>query len=159
MNREKSQTKPRLTFIVLGLLNVLLWSPPALAAGVEPRTLVAGTPIRLPLIEGKDIRFTLVSTQQGLAQSRVDHMLQDRRGFIWIGTYNGLNRYDGYRLRTCKPVSNNSDSLAACKSARYSRTDPGSCGSAPTQGLDRFDPATDGTEFVGTLKQRSGSTQ
>ena len=158
MNRAKSQTKPRLTFIVLGLLNVLLWSPPALAAGAEPRTLVAGTPIRLPIIEGKDIRFTHVSTEQGLSQSRVDHMLQDRRGFIWIGTYNGLNRYDGYRLRTCKPDRTTRTAWAACKSARYSRTDRRSCGSAPTQGLDRFDPATDGTEFVGTLKQRSGST-
>jgi hypothetical protein len=35
MNRAKSRTKPGLTFIVLGLLNVLLWSPPALAAGAE----------------------------------------------------------------------------------------------------------------------------
>ena len=80
-------------------------------AGAEPRPLVAGTPIRLPLIEGKDIRFTHLSTEQGLSQSRVDHMLQDRRGFIWIGTYNGLNRYDGYRFKTYKPDPNNPNSL------------------------------------------------
>jgi len=72
-------------------------------AAAEPRPLAAGAPIRLPLIEGKDIRFTHLSTEQGLSQSRVDHMLQDRRGFIWIGTYNGLNRYDGYRFETYKP--------------------------------------------------------
>ena len=80
-------------------------------AGAQPRPLVAGTPITLPLIEGKDIRFTHLSTEQGLSQSRVDHMLQDRRGFIWIGTYNGLNRYDGYSFKTYKPDPNNPNSL------------------------------------------------
>ena len=39
-------------------------------------------------------------------------MLQDRRGFIWIGTYNGLNRYDGYRVKTYKPDPNNPNSLS-----------------------------------------------
>jgi ligand-binding sensor domain-containing protein len=82
------------------------------AVAAEPRPLVAGTPIRLPLIEGKGIRFTHLSTDQGLSQSRVDHMLQDRRGFIWIGTYNGLNRYDGYRFKVYKPDPNNPNSLA-----------------------------------------------
>src|SRR5678816_724391 len=81
------------------------------AGGAEPRPLVAGRPIRLPLIEGTDIRFTHLSTEQGLSQSRVDHMLQDRRGFIWIGTYNGLNRYDGYGFKTYKPDPDNPNSL------------------------------------------------
>ena len=81
------------------------------AAGGEPRPLVAGKPIRLPLIEGKEIRFTHLSTEQGLSQSRVDHMLQDRRGFIWIGTYNGLNRYDGYRFKIYKPDAEQPEQL------------------------------------------------
>ena len=91
-------------------------------------------PIRLPLIEGKDIRFTHLSTEQGLSQSRVDHMLQDRRGFIWIGTNNGLNRYDGYRFKTYKPDPNNPNSLGDPLVTRYSKTDPGSYGSASTRG-------------------------
>ena len=91
------------------MVSLVFSLPPT--AGAQPRPLVAGAPIRLPLIEGKDIRFTHLSTEQGLSQSRVDHMLQDRRGFIWIGTYNGLNRYDGYRFKTYKPDPNNPNSL------------------------------------------------
>src|SRR3974377_2392404 len=83
------------------------------ATGAEPRPLVAAEPIRLPLVEGKDIRFTHLSTEHGLSQSRVDHMLQDRRGFIWIGTYNGLNRYDGYRFKTTKPIRGTRKTWAA----------------------------------------------
>jgi ligand-binding sensor domain-containing protein len=34
----------------------------------------------------------------GLSQSSVEHILQDRLGFLWFGTQEGLNRYDGYRF-------------------------------------------------------------
>src|ERR1700740_3330249 len=51
--------------------------------------------IRLPVVEGKDIRFARISTSQGLSQVRVSDMVQDDQGFIWFGTINGLNRYDG----------------------------------------------------------------
>ena len=54
-------------------------------------------PIRLPVIDAKDLRFTRFSTEQGLSRSRVDHMLQDNHGFLWFGTHNGLNRFDGYQ--------------------------------------------------------------
>ncbi len=40
-------------------------------------------------------RFERISIQQGLSQITVTAMLQDRKGLIWIGTQDGLNRYDG----------------------------------------------------------------
>ncbi len=43
------------------------------------------------------VRFTV---QEGLAQSQVTTLLQDRTGFLWIGTQGGLSRYDGDRFRT-----------------------------------------------------------
>ncbi len=36
------------------------------------------------------------STQDGLAQSQVRAIAQDRQGYLWLGTLNGLSRYDGY---------------------------------------------------------------
>lgn len=39
-------------------------------------------------------------------------LLQDRLGFLWIGSYEGLMRYDGYRLRTFRNDPNNSNSLS-----------------------------------------------
>ncbi len=41
-------------------------------------------------------KFSHYSTTNGLSQSNVTCILQDKLGFLWFGTQNGLNRYDGY---------------------------------------------------------------
>lgn len=43
-------------------------------------------------------RFARLSVEDGLSQSSVQQILQDRRGLMWFGTQEGLNRYDGYRF-------------------------------------------------------------
>jgi ligand-binding sensor domain-containing protein/signal transduction histidine kinase len=97
-------------------------------------------PIRLPLIEGKDIRFTHYSTEQGLSESRVDHMLQDAQGFLWFGTYNGLNRFDGYHFQVYKPEADNPNSLGGVMIYALFQDRSGVLWIAVDQGLDRFDP-------------------
>jgi ligand-binding sensor domain-containing protein/two-component sensor histidine kinase len=42
---------------------------------------------------------TYLTTQDGLSQNYVYCILQDKRGFMWFGTRNGLNRYDGYNFK------------------------------------------------------------
>lgn len=44
----------------------------------------------------KDIFFRSFSVNHGLSQNDVTSILQDEIGYIWIGTYDGLNRYDGF---------------------------------------------------------------
>ncbi len=39
-----------------------------------------------------------VKIEDGLSQSTVNCMLQDKKGYLWFGTANGLNRYDGYNF-------------------------------------------------------------
>jgi ligand-binding sensor domain-containing protein len=99
--------------------------------------------IRLPIVEGQRIRFAHLSTEQGLSQSRVDHMLQDRRGFIWIGTLNGLNRYDGYRFKAYKPVPDNPNSLGGLRVFAVFEDRAGILWIGVDQELDRFDPVTE----------------
>ena len=43
-------------------------------------------------------RFTRLSVEDGLSQSSVQQILQDRKGLLWFGTQEGLNRFDGYRF-------------------------------------------------------------
>jgi diguanylate cyclase (GGDEF)-like protein len=58
----------------------------------------------------RPIRFDRLSLEQGLTQSTVMDVLQDRRGYIWLATEDGLNRYDGasfkaYRHDPADPAS------------------------------------------------------
>ncbi len=47
-----------------------------------------------------DMKFRRLDTRDGLSNSQINYLFQDSKGFIWIGTSYGLNRYDGYRFRT-----------------------------------------------------------
>ncbi|GAB3420902.1 two-component regulator propeller domain-containing protein [Niabella aquatica] len=40
-----------------------------------------------------------LGSSQGLSNNSVRAIFQDSRGFMWFGTYDGLNRYDGYEFK------------------------------------------------------------
>ncbi len=44
------------------------------------------------------VEFQHVGSEQGLSQATVRCIFQDRQGFLWFGTQDGLNKYDGYTL-------------------------------------------------------------
>lgn len=47
-----------------------------------------------------DLKFRRLDTRDGLSNSQVLCVYRDSKGFVWIGTPYGLNRYDGYRMKT-----------------------------------------------------------
>lgn len=47
-----------------------------------------------------DMKFRRLDTRDGLSSSQINCFFKDSRGFVWIGTAYGLNRYDGYRVKT-----------------------------------------------------------
>jgi signal transduction histidine kinase/ligand-binding sensor domain-containing protein/AraC-like DNA-binding protein len=53
-----------------------------------------------PDIHPDQIRFSYITTNDGLPQNTVDCILKDSRGFMWFGTGNGVCRYDGYTFKT-----------------------------------------------------------
>lgn len=61
--------------------------------------------------KNRELHFSQITTKDGLSQNTVRDILQDRRGFIWAGTVDGLNRYDGYQIVTYKPQIGNPKSL------------------------------------------------
>lgn len=58
-----------------------------------------------------NIRFGRLGVSRGLSQSAVNCILQDRQGFLWIGTQDGLNRYDGYTFKIFRPASNDPQTI------------------------------------------------
>ena len=47
----------------------------------------------------ENIKFNNLTIEDGLSQSTVETMYQDSRGYIWIGTNDGLNRYNGNEFK------------------------------------------------------------
>ena len=50
--------------------------------------------------------------EQGLSNNAVTCIYQDHNGFMWFGTYDGLNRYEGYGFKVFRNKFNDSNSLA-----------------------------------------------
>ena len=95
------------------------------------------------------LRFERLTIEQGLSQNNVYSLLQDQAGFIWIGTADGLNRYDGYSFTVYKadPADPRSLSNNAVLALLEDRT--GDIWAATRRGLNRFDRATNSfTHFL-----------
>ncbi len=57
------------------------------------------------------LRFSAITTQQGLSNNWVRCIYQDNNGFIWAGTADGLNRFDGFGCKVFRPVDEKGRSL------------------------------------------------
>jgi signal transduction histidine kinase/ligand-binding sensor domain-containing protein/DNA-binding response OmpR family regulator len=90
------------------------------------------------------IQFKHLTTEDGLSNNLLASVVKDSKGFVWIATLDGLNRYDGKKIKTY----------------RHSEDDPNSLGSnevfslcvdpygtlwigADSRGLNRYNPETD----------------
>ena len=58
-----------------------------------------------------ELKFRRLDTREGLSNSTVASILRDSRGYVWLGTGYGLNRYDGYRVRTYYSYDKDTTSL------------------------------------------------
>jgi len=64
------------------------------------------------LAQFTDLKFSHFSIEDGLSQNTINCMLKDDKGFIWIGTQDGLNRYDGYKFKIFRNEPSNTNSLS-----------------------------------------------
>jgi ligand-binding sensor domain-containing protein/signal transduction histidine kinase/DNA-binding response OmpR family regulator len=58
-----------------------------------------------------ELKFARLSLEHGLSQNSITCILRDHRGYLWIGTHDGLNRYDGYQFKIFKNETGNPNSL------------------------------------------------
>ncbi len=62
--------------------------------------------------EMKNTRFVRLTLEDGLSQASVRAILQDRQGFMWFGTEEGLNRYDGHQFKIYLHDSEKTNSIS-----------------------------------------------
>ena len=63
------------------------------------------------LLHGQDHYFKHFQVEQGLSNNTATCIIQDRKGFIWVGTKDGLNRFDGYNFKVFRNIPGDSTSL------------------------------------------------
>ena len=61
----------------------------------------------------QSIYFDHLTIEEGLSQNDINCILQDHKGFMWFGTNDGLNRFDGYEFDIFKPDPGNSNSISS----------------------------------------------
>jgi signal transduction histidine kinase/ligand-binding sensor domain-containing protein len=59
----------------------------------------------------KELQFRFLTPKDGLSSSSINTIFQDHIGYIWIGTYNGLNRYDGYEFKVYNQSGSDTNSF------------------------------------------------
>ena len=59
-----------------------------------------------------DYGFQHLTTDNGLSHDLVHSIVKDKRGFMWFGTLNGLNRFDGFQFRTFRHIKDDSNSIS-----------------------------------------------
>lgn len=68
--------------------------------------------LRITYAQIQDISFQRISLEQGLSQSIVESIVQGKRGFMWFGTEDGLNIYDGYGFEVLRNDPDDMNSLS-----------------------------------------------
>mgnify|MGYP003575338233 FL=1 len=97
----------------------------------------------LSVIAQRQIPFKHLSINDGLSQNTVFSMHQDAKGFIWIGTEDGLNRYDGYEFKVFKNELNNNKSLANNQVNVIAETSARTLLIGTTGGISIYNPKTE----------------
>jgi len=97
----------------------------------------------VPLSFALTPRFEHLTTDDGLPENSIRSILQDRHGFLWFGTHNGLARYDGYNMEVFLPDPEDTNSIFPRFLIALAEDDAGMIwiGSS-SNGLARYDPGT-----------------
>ena len=82
----------------------------------------------------------LYTTENSLPNSKVNHIYQDGRGFVWISTENGLARFDGRDFQTFRFLRNKTDVLASDLVLSVFEDSRGTLWTGTSKGLQTFDP-------------------
>ncbi|MGI9543999.1 MAG: two-component regulator propeller domain-containing protein, partial [Cyclobacteriaceae bacterium] len=89
------------------------------------------------------MKFEQLTMEQGLSQTSVACILQDKRGFMWFGTEDGLNKYDGYQFKVYRHIPGDTLSLGGNVITSMIEDVNGYLWIGTGNGLSKYDPTTD----------------
>lgn len=132
---------------MLVIMKILFCLWRLLRSGFIILPIIVATPLHAQISKNpawQNFKFERLSVEQGLSQCTVGAIFQDRRGFLWIGTSDGLNRYDGYSFKHYKHIPGDSTSLSHNAVTAIAEDGLGRLWIGTGEGgLNRFDPQHD----------------
>ncbi|AHM59137.1 signal transduction histidine kinase [Flammeovirgaceae bacterium 311] len=85
-------------------------------------------------------KFSLLDVSKGLSNNQVNCFLRDSRGYLWIGTADGLNRFDGTKVKIYQHDPRDSSSIRGNTINRMFEDPAGKLWIVTTDGISIFDP-------------------
>ena len=108
------------------MLLLLVTIQPALAGALSQRA------------QPNTVRFENISVKDGLSHENVQAILQDREGYLWFGTRDGLNKYNGYEISIYRNAPDNINSLLDNNILALCEDSKGRLWVGTSRGLDMF---------------------
>lgn len=101
--------------------------------------LLAITPMHgIPAEKAPKWQTAVITNEQGLSNSAINSIYKDSRGFMWFGTWDGLNRYDGKTIRTFYPDIHDQTALSNNIIRNMLEDDFGNLWIVTERGLNRY---------------------
>jgi signal transduction histidine kinase/ligand-binding sensor domain-containing protein/DNA-binding response OmpR family regulator len=109
-----------LSLLVVGCYSPATSNPPPPTASTRPVSVPVVSTSQFekqvsklpPPLQGQRV-FEHITLESGLSQSVVNAIAQDPQGFLWLGTQDGLNRYDGANFKIFKPIPGDETTLSS----------------------------------------------
>ena len=134
MNSLTAELKAVAILIVIPLFLFSPSAPPAHAQSDDAPSAFE----RLPQFA----KFRQLGVEQGLSHGTAWHLMKDRRGYVWIATFDGLNRYDGYEVTVYKHDPDDPHSLATSSLKHVFEDNAGLIWISTKNGFNKFNPQT-----------------
>ncbi len=90
------------------------------------------------LAQPQNARFEKITINDGLSQGSIRDIHQDKNGFLWFATQDGLNRYDGYSFKIFRKETYNPNSLSSNNIYCIDEDDEGNLWIGTADGLSKF---------------------
>ncbi len=134
--------KPKLNLLVLFLAVCFVFLP-AVPVAADKRAPTPSDPLVAsnPQAQTNTIRFERISLEEGLSQGTITAIWQDSQGYMWFGTEDGLNKYDGNQFSIYKHDPEDPLTLSDSYISAIYEDQNGDLWIGTRSGLDRFDRA------------------
>jgi anti-sigma regulatory factor (Ser/Thr protein kinase) len=98
--------------------------------------------------QNEPVKFEKMTTENGLPSNIIYCIIQDSKGFLWLGTNEGLCRYDGYDFKVFRHDPADSNSLSANYVASLCEDGDGNIWAATSEGLSRYNYSKDNFSYI-----------